>query len=259
MNASEGSSDLRRFTAEVASLVAAEHAFDPTGELLVWLHLALRREASVGEIYGTTNLARRLWTVRAPAAMVDLLRMVISNIWAQEKAHASFLEAVLGAVARDPGLWHRLGARLDGFLGSMEGQVLSGRTSPSPLQRAKAGIMLAIGRRVQDVPGFVASLSSLSFRDFCLLNAELEITAVHGYERMLTLLALMKDRPGLGEDTTLCVDVERMVHDERFHNLCFIAIGDWFDPADGNALRAELALEACAGEVRAIRAKVYGQ
>jgi hypothetical protein len=160
-------------------------------------------------------------------------------------------------VARPPGLWQRLGARLDGFLGSMEGQELSGRTSPSPLHRVKAGLMLAIGRRVQDVPGFVASLSSLSFRDFCLLNAELEITAVHGYERMLTLLAAMKDRPGLGEDTTLCVDVERMVHDERFHNLSFVAIGDWFAPDDGNALRPELSVEACAGDVRGIRARVY--
>jgi len=253
-----GPTFIRQFTAEIAAAVAAEHALDPMGELLVWLHMALRREASVGEIYGVTNLARRLEKVRAPRRIVGFLRMTISNIWAQEKSHAAYLEAVLSAVVRPPRLWRRLGARLDGVMGAMEGQVLSGRTSPSNLQRAKAALMLAVGRRVQSVPEFVSSLSALSFREFCLLNAELEITAVHGYQRMLTLLQEVEKESGFRFDTTLVVDVRRMVCDERFHNEAFVAMAEWFGQPAGDALRPGISLAACAERLAEIRARVYG-
>ena len=248
---------IRQFTAEVAAAVAAEHARDPMGELLVWLHMALRREASVGEIYGTANLGRRLERVRAPRPMMDLLRTTISNIWAQEKAHAAYLEAVLCAVAEPPGGRPWLTARLDGFLGAMEGQVLSGRTSPSNLQRTKAALLLAIGRRIQGVPDFVSSLTSLSFREFCQLNAELEITAVHGYERMLTLLAKVETSCGLRKDTTLDIDVSRMVRDERFHNEAFVAMAETFG-ASGDALRPRQSYVECAERLAEIRGRIYG-
>jgi hypothetical protein len=225
------------------------------GELIVWLQMALRREASVGEIYGVANLERRIDQVTGPPEIVALLRMTIANIWAQERAHAAYLEAVLMAVARPSSLWLRLGARLDGLLGAVEGQVLSGRTSPSNLQRAKAALMLAIGRRVQEVPEFVSSLSALSFSEFCRLNAELEITAVHGYQRISTLLReLDEGEVSLRADTTMAVDVIRMIRDERFHNCAFLAMADWFD---GDALRAELSLDECAARLSAIRAEIY--
>ena len=245
--------NIRRFTAEVAAVLAREHATDPRAELLVWLHMALRREASVGEIYGFANLERRLGRVTGPPAVVELLRTTIYSIWAQEKSHAAYLEAVLSAVAGAARPWRRLGARLDGFLGAMEGQVLSGRTSPSQLARARAALMLAVGRRVQDVPEFVSSLSVLSFRSFCLLNAELEITAVHGYERMLTLLGRIEGR----DDTTLAVDVHKMVQDERFHNEAFLVMARWLGSPDGDRLRAGVAVGPCAERLAAIRTRVY--
>jgi hypothetical protein len=250
---------IRQFTADVAAAVAAEHALDPMGELLVWLHMALRREASVGEIYGVSNLMRRLEEVRAPREIVKLLRVTISNIWAQEKSHAAYLEAVLSAVARPSQRWRWLGAILDGFLGAMEGQVLSGRTSPSNLQRAKAAFLLTIGRRVQGVPEFVSSLSALSFREFCQLNAALEITAVHGYERMLTLLQETENHSGLRDNTTLVVDVARMVRDERFHNEAFVAMAEWFTQPSGNSLRAGVSPTTCARRLAEIRVRVYGE
>jgi len=255
---------VRQFAAKVAAIVAAEHARDPMGELLVWLQIALRREASVGEIYGVSNLDHRLDQLRAPREIVGLLRMTISNIWAQEKAHAAYLEAVLMAVARPSStLWQRLHARLDGFMGAMEGHVMSGRTSPSHLQRVKAALMLAIGRHVQDVPEFVSSLSALSFREFCVLNAELEITAVHGYERMLALLHQMGEQARGPNDTTLGADIARMVRDERFHNEAFHAMEELFgpprpDPSSGNCIRTGVSLEACASRLAAIRADIYG-
>ncbi len=261
-----GTSYIRRFTAEVSALVAAEHADDPMGELLVWLQMALRREASVGEIYGVTNLERRLEQVRGRTEIVTLLRLTICNIWAQEKAHAAYLEAVLAAVARPaPTLWGRLASRLDGFMGAVEGHIMSGKTSPSQVQRAKASLMLALGRQVQDVPEFVSSLSALSFREFCLLNAELEITAVRGYERMLVLLGEVAAESSLPRVTTLAIDIERMIRDERFHNEAFRAIEGWFGPPrarypeshTGNTLRASVSLEACEARFAAIRERVY--
>jgi hypothetical protein len=268
---------IRKFTAEVAAIVAAEHARDPRGELLVWLQMALRREASVGQIYGVSNLDRRLDQVRGPQEIISLLRRTITNIWTQEKSHAAYLEAALIAVARPSTLWRRLSARLEAFLGAMEGQLLAGRTSPSDLQRAKAALMLAIGRQVQDVPDFVYSLSALSFREYCLLNAELEITAVHGYERILTLAReIAKDSST--NDSTLVVDFARMLRDERFHNRAFIAMEEWFGPSpsaphaalrggsvaarpeasSGDSLRPGVSLDACASRLAAIRSHVYG-
>ena len=255
---------VRQFTAKVAAVLAEEHARDPMGELMVWLQIALRREASVGEIYGVSNLEGRLDQLQAPQEIVNLLRMTICNIWAQEKAHAAYLEAVLMAVARPSStLWQRLHARLEGFMGAMEGHVMSGRTSPNHLQRVKAGLMLTIGRHVQDVPEFVSSLSALSFHEFCVLNSELEITAVHGYQRMLTLLHQIGNRTRVPTDTTLGVDIARMVRDERFHNEAFRAIEDWFAPSrpdlsNGNSIRIGVSLAACASRLAAIRADIYG-
>lgn len=246
-----------RFAADFAAAVAADHALDPMGELVVWLHMALRREASVGTIYGVSNLTCRLERVRAPEEIIELLRTTISNIWAQEKAHAAYLEAVLSGLALPYRRWRWLASHADGFMGGIEGQVLSGLTSPRNLQRAKAVLMLAIGRRLHGVPEFVSSLSAMSFRDFCRLNAELEITAVHGYERILVLLEKVDRRSGLRRDTTLGVDLARMVRDERFHNEAFVAMADWFAQPTGNSLRAGISFAACSERLAAIRALVY--
>src|SRR5262249_32543625 len=158
---------------------------------------------------------------------------------------------------RPPGSWQWLTAHLDGFLGAMEGQVLSGRTSPSSLQRTKAALLLAIGRRVQGVPEFVSSLSLMSFCEFCQLNAEFEITVVHGYERMLTLLERVDTPRGLRNDTTLVIDVVRMVWDERFHNEVFVAMAEWFGAA-GDSLRAGQSFVECAERLAEIRGRIYG-
>jgi hypothetical protein len=243
--------DIRAFTATVAATVAAEHAGDPASELTIWLQLALRREASVGELYGVGNLHRRLADVRAPREMRSLIAVTIGSIWAQEKAHAAYLQAALVAAARPRGLWHRLAARLDGVMGALEGLVLAGRTSPSQLGRARAGIMLAVGRRLQDIPGFVSELSQLSFRDYCELNAELEITATEGYERILELLARLP-QPG---DGTLAVDVARLAQDERYHYRTFLCLADLFEPC-GSRVGADV--PAAAARLAAIRAQSYG-
>ncbi len=246
---------IREFTSQVAAVVAAEHARDPMGELLVWLQMALRREASVGEIYGVANLAERLARVRAPRAIVDLLRVTIGNIWAQEKAHAAYLEAVSMAVARPSTVWRRLRARLDAFMGAIEGQVMCGRTSARNVPRLRAALMLAIGRRVHDVPEFVSTLSALSFGDFCRLNAELEITAVHGYERMLLLLDSVPDGVAHG---TFVVDVQRMIVDERFHHRAFETMEAWFAGA-GDTMRPGLSHCTCVEQLGTIRADLYGR
>lgn len=247
---------IKAFTEKVAALVAQQHAHDPGGELLVWLRMALRRESSVGELYGVGNLQRRLARIDAPHEVVRLMGTTIANVWAQEKAHAAFLDAVLVAVAHPPTLRQRAVTLVDGLLGTMEGVVMSAKTSPSAVERVKAKLLLAIGRRVQEVPDFVHGMGAMSFREFCLLNCELEVTAVHGYERMLALLDRVAET-GI-DTTTLGVDIDKLVRDERYHNDVFTAVGEWFDVPSGNGLRDDVTLGGCVKRLAELRERAYG-
>lgn len=259
---------IQQFASDVAVLVAAEHAGDPLGELTVWLQMALRREASVGQMYDVVNLERRLALVRCPRAHIELVRVTFSNIWAQEKGHAAYLEAMLAGVVRRRGVLPWLTSRVDAVLGSLEGQLLSARTSPGLGQKLKSAVMLRAGRLVQDVPDFVATLTALPFRDFCLLNAELEVTAIHGYQRMLELLDQLEDHSFM-RDTTFKADLAHFVRDEQFHNQTFLAMDAWFAPASTSPntrlggleapLHPRLSIDACRAELAAIRANIYGQ
>jgi hypothetical protein len=249
---------LRRFAAEVADVVARAHEGQPLAELVVWLQMALRREASVGEVYGAGNLEARLGRLRAPRAILDLVRTAIFGVWAQERAHAAYLEAVLAVLAPTSSLWPRASAKLEGLMGAMEGVVLSAVTSQSALDRLKASLLLSIGRRVQDVPAFVGTLGALHFGEFCRFNADLEVTAVHGYERMLLLLEALPETP-MAADATMAIDVGRMLVDERFHHEVFHAIADWFEPGErADVLKPEHLPAACAAELAGIRRRAYG-
>lgn len=262
---------IRKFADDVAAQVAIDYTGNPLGELTVWLQMALRREASVSQVYDVGNLERRLALVRCPREHIDLLHRVFSNIWAQEKAHAAYLESMLSGVVRRAGLLPWLTSRVDAVLGGLEGQLLSARTSPGLSQRLKSAVMLACGNLVQDVPEFVGDLEALSFRDFCLLNAELEITAIHGYQRMLVLLEALDGHP-LALDTTFATDLEHFVRDEQFHNQTFLAMDSWFSPArpalEGRArqpfqgsdlvMLPRLSTADCRAQLALIREAVYG-
>jgi hypothetical protein len=128
--------------------------------------------------------------------------------------------------------------------------------------------MLRAGKLVQDVPDFVATLTALPFRDFCLLNAELEVTAIHGYQRMLELLDQLEDHSFM-RDTTFKADLAHFVRDEQFHNQTFLAMDAWFGPASTSPntrlggleapLHPRLSIDACRAELAAIRANVYAE
>lgn len=247
---------IQHFTEKVAAVVAARYVGDPAGELLVWLKTALRRESSVGELYGQSSLEMRLDELRAPAEVVRVVGTMIGNVWAQEKGHAAYIDGVLVAVAREPSLVAWASARVEGLMGAIEGWVMHGQTAPSRTARAKARLLLAIGQRVQHVPEFVSSLSTMSFREYCLLNADLESTAIMGYERMLALLAKLPE-DGLGSATTLATDLAKLAADERFHYDLFRALGEWFDTPGGNTVRDDVTVRGCRDRLAAIRARAY--
>jgi hypothetical protein len=247
---------IQHFTEKVAAVVAARYVGDPAGELLVWLQTALRRESSVGELYGQASLDMRLAELRAPRELVHAVGAMIGNVWAQERGHAAYLDGMLVAVARTPSLLSWAAARVEGLMGAIEGWVMHGKTAPSRAARLKAQLLLAIGQRVQHVPEFVSSLSTMSFREYCLLNADLESTAIMGYERMLALLARLPE-DGIGSTTTLAADLGKLAADERFHHDLFRALGAWFDTADGDSVRPEVTLRGCREELAAIRARAY--
>lgn len=247
---------IQHFTEKVAAVVAARYVGDPAGELVVWLETALRRESSVGELYGHSSLEMRLAELRAPRDVVRVVETMIGNVWAQEKGHAAYLDGVLVAVAREPSLRARVVARVEGLMGAIEGYVMHAKTAPSRTARAKARLLLAIGQKVQHVPDFVAAMSTMSFREYCLLNADLESTAIMGYERMLALLARLPD-DGIGGATTLAADLAKLTADERFHHDLFRALGEWFDTPGGNSARPDVTVRGCRERLAAIRARAY--
>jgi len=99
-------------------------------------------------------------------------------------------------------------------------------------------------------------MSTMSFREYCLLNADLESTAIMGYERMLALLDKLPE-DGIGSATTLATDLSKLAADERFHYALFRALGEWFDTPGGNSVRPEVTLRGCRETLAEIRARAY--
>ncbi len=258
---------IQQFADGVAKLMADEHRADPLGEFTVWLQMALRRESSVGQVYGIENLERRLAQVHGCPEHVELVRQTFANICAQEKGHAAYLEAILSALIKPSPRWPRLLARVEAVLGQLEGELMSSSTSSGLRQKVKAVVLLVAGKVVQDVPDFMDDMPALTLREFCLLNAELEVTAIHGYRRMLELLAQLGTQAVTG-DTTLQADLERFVRDEVFHNETFVVMANWFPVEDGQRkswlpwVQAKsqplVALPECRAQLAAVRARVYG-
>jgi hypothetical protein len=78
----------------------------------------------------------------------------------------------------------RINNKLVEIRGNVEGNVIAGRMSKKASQRFLAFLAIVLGKATADVPAYVSSLRETTFSEFCSVNADLEHTAVLGYQRM---------------------------------------------------------------------------
>jgi hypothetical protein len=220
-----------RFADRAAASLREEYSNEPEKELLLWLHLALRREAMVGQAYDETHLAIHLDGLKRRGLGLretEVIRTALASAWAQEKGHASYLDAVLTAVAPPQNIVERIGITLQRVMGMLEGTIVADLGAVS-LRRARARIAIAVGKLVAEVPQFIEELEVTQFDDFCGINADLEATAIAGYERMLVLLRSITAGRRLAPGSTLRSDIGRMLRDERYHRELFDCLGLLFN------------------------------
>ena len=120
----------------------------------------------------------------------------------------------------------RINNKLVEIRGNVEGNVIAGRMSKKASQRFLAFLAIVLGKATPDVPAYVSSLRETTFSEFCSVNADLEHTAVLGYQRMMALCEVI---PGfeLMTDTTLEIDVRRTGKDEKYHEALFRKLANW--------------------------------
>jgi hypothetical protein len=120
-------------------------------------------------------------------AVLDVIRRALMGVWTQEKAHQSYFQAILEGINPSQELVERIGKKLTQIRGKVEGRVIAGLMSKNKIRHYSALVMITIGKRTTDVPEYVQRLRQKNFSEYCYVNADLEQTAVLGYDRMLSL------------------------------------------------------------------------
>jgi hypothetical protein len=206
---------------------------DPESELMSWALIARRREALVAVAYDQNHLSShfdRLAQVGVSDETLIFLRRALGTVWAQEEAHQAYMEAFLKAVAPPKTFFEKFNVFVQGFMGKVEGSVIGGVMSPSTLRQARAHLAITLGNLVSDVPELVQNLESTTFSNFCAVNAQLEETAILGYERMLELVLMLPNH--LSSQTAVPADFSRIRMDETYHHLVFRNLSRIFGPPD---------------------------
>jgi hypothetical protein len=239
------------FASTAAADLASKFANEPEGEFIVWLQLALRREAMVAVAYDDHYIKARIQQLEdrgVPENVTEAIRIALASAWAQEKGHQHYLSAVLEAVSPPKAFFDRLTASLQDTLGQIEGRIIAALTSGDRFARARARLALSVGSLVQDVPDFVSAIGDMPFGGFAALNADLEETAIHGYHRMLELLAKLQGQSEFKVETTLTWDLKKMWRDETYHCALFHFLeklfGDPPPPPSGASLAGASTFQA---------------
>jgi hypothetical protein len=200
----------------------------PRDAVVKLLLLALEREEIVSMAYREAQIAARLRAMPIPEEARRLLGHAVVWIWKDEEMHALYAR---GALLRLGGLWLRLRA-----LGQQAGGTLAGWATSvlhhtcwasAPLARTLANLITFTGRLAGKVPRAIGrQLRYVLFRDFCLLNAELEKASWMSWDR----LALLAERQGMMPE--MLVEFHRVAADEIRHLRVFEAIAACLTPDD---------------------------
>jgi hypothetical protein len=223
--------------------VLRRHARRPRAAVVQLLLLALEREEIVSMAYRRARVADRLRRMPLPEEVRRLIEHAIIWLWKDEEMHAVYAR---GALLRLGGLWlglKALGQQVGGMLAGWATSVLHhAGWRRAPLSRAFAKLIVFGGKAAGKVPRQIGrELRYLAFRDFCLLNAELEKASWMTWDR----LAILAERQGMMPE--MLADFHHVAEDELRHLRVFEAIADSLTPDDRLAPGASA--EALAGRI----------
>ncbi len=214
----EAQQELERF--------ARRFAGRPRALVVRLLLLALEREEIVSMAYRRAQIAERLRRMPLSEEARRLVEHAVIWIWKDEEMHAVYAR---GALLRLGGSWLRvqaLGQQMGGILAGWATSVLH-HTSwrQAPLSHALARLIIWGGRVAGKVPHEVGrELRQLPFREFCLLNADLERASWLSWDR----LALLAERQGMMAE--MLRDFHRVAEDEIRHLRVFETLADCLTP-----------------------------
>jgi hypothetical protein len=222
-----------RYTEQVAGEIASRYASNPAAELDLWLRLAHQREAMVTQLYESSRIEARLKN-EATGEIGGLIRSVVLSIWAHETSHTEFLASLRDAAGSNTALVE--------LQGHAEGWVTERATSGN----AFAKLLIAVGSALGRVPEFARELSHMGLLELLDFNAELEATALMGYQRILQIAARFA---ASGESVgkfgfTFQYDVARIAGEERFHGAAFVEMASWLRVSGGSSLTAQSCTQA---------------
>jgi hypothetical protein len=236
-------------TNRVAAELSARFRGDPEGELEVWVSTAQQREAMVVQLYDAGSLDARLPPEPGEPELNAVVRKAVGGIWAQESSHTTLMNALRSVnderltVARS-------------VMGAVEGKVAQLATSDGWLGPF-ARLLISFGRVTGQAPEFTQQLRGLGLRDFCRFSHELELTASHGYARIIELIDQLDARePSIKLGVSQRWDFEKTLREERFHAAVFEQLQVWLND-EGTAFDARNARESVL-ELRGIASAYLG-
>jgi uncharacterized protein (DUF362 family) len=226
--------------------VLARFGDQPRAAVVQLLLLALEREEIVSMAYRQAQIADRLQRTSLPEDVRQLIEHAVIWIWKDEEMHAVYARGALMRLG-DPWLRARaVGQQTGGILAGWAASVLHhagwGR---APLALLLARLITLSGRIAGKVPREVGrQLRFLPFRDFCLLNAELEKASWMAWDRLALLAESQHMMPEMIQD------FHRVAQDEIQHLRVFEAIAVGLTADDG--LASSETAEALAARIAAV-------
>jgi uncharacterized protein (DUF362 family) len=204
------------------------YAHRPRAALVQLLLLALEREEIVSMAYRQAQIAARLRHMPLPDDVRGLIEHAVIWVWKDEEMHAVYAR---GALMRLGSVWLRLRALAQQAGGCLAGWATAvlhhGGWRRAPLARLLAHLVTLAGRLAGKVPRALGrQLRYVSFRDFCLLNADLERASWMAWDR----LALLAEQQRLLPE--MIGDFHRVAADELRHLRVFEAIAAHLTPDD---------------------------
>jgi hypothetical protein len=229
--------DFTEIAADAAHELEKKYHGRPDLELVAWLQIALQREAMVSEAYDGAFVDSQLAVWKKgfgiDQKVVEVVARTLMGVWAQENGHQGYFKALLRGINPSENLMVRIKNDLLAIRGRLEGKFIGAIISPEARKRYAARVAIVIGKITTKVPDYVSELKQTQFSQFCAINADLEHTAVIGYERMMELGRSIPDYE-LFTDTALFNDLERTGTDETYHEELFSTLANWPpDPPPG--------------------------
>jgi hypothetical protein len=202
----------------------------PETEFIAWMRIALQREAMVTVMYQDKRVKAQLdaWAKekKVPASVVDVILRALVAVWAQESGHQAYFQAMLKAIDPPKKFMERIDQMLLDIRGRVEGTVVAGLVSQDRIRRLSAQVAIIIGKTTTEVPKYVEALHKTNFSEYCSINADLEHTAVAGYDRMIALARQLPDADFV-TDTPVLFDLIGTCKDETYHEELFRTLAGW--------------------------------